>query len=207
MNVPRGTIPLLERTRGNMTDSFKLRRWRSTPEERNALAVGAMTTARWRLEAANCAVEPGTFEGLDMESGRAKRSPGAVALRARCRFESGGVRVVTVSPTIRTGDVFWVGGIGAGNARKVSKFTIEVDAVDIARLQDMTDADALACGAACALDRFKITGTPRDWFARSWNRSHYPHQSWSENEWVWVVRFKTYRRNVDDLLREWGARE
>lgn len=197
MNVPRGTPPMRALTRGHETTYYRLRPVGFKPWEREALALGVMTAARWAVRADNSQPLAGTFTGLDLESGRAVRGAGLVELRCRHRFDSGAVRVVRVLPKIGEGDLFWVRE-GAGGRRADSRFVLEVTGVDVARLQDMTDADALACGVALVPERFRARDsarvTPRDWFARARGAE------WRANCWVWVVKFKTNHANIDEYL-------
>ena len=194
MNVPRGT-PVT-----------KAGAWRAVclhlPRPyRLALARDMKSELRMPLTRDNSTVQPGHFAGLDLESGRARRG-NVPELRARCEFPSGKVRVVTVSPTFGRGDLLWVRN--PKGTRALSRLTLEVVSVDVARLQDMSDANARAEGVGALPARLRFHGTPRDWFAMWWETWKGP-RAWRRNDWVWVLRFRTHHENVDDLLARWRA--
>lgn len=71
--------------------------------------------------------------------------------------------------------------------RTLSRITLEVTGVRIARLHDITDADALAEG----VDRTNtsIPGYARERFVRLWTSIN-GNESWALDPWVWVVEFK-----------------
>lgn len=192
--VSRGRLPLRALTRGWVTTYYRLRPAYLAAWERDALAAGTMRAARWPVLAENSHLNAGTFAWLDFSSGRAVRGAGLVELRCRHRFPSG-VRVVKVTPNIAEGDLYWVRDGDRAGSRKSSRFVLEVTGVDVARLQDMTDADALSYGVALLPDLLKETGTPRTWYQRS------RPMAWAANDWVWVVAFKVHRENIDAFLR------
>lgn len=195
--VSRGTPRPRALTRGNVTTYYRLRPAFLAPWERDALAAGVMTSTRWAVTPENSTLLSGNFAALDLDSGRAWRDSfmrgGLVELRCRHRFPSG-VRVVKVTPNIAEGDLYWVRDGDRAGSRKSSRFVLEVTGVDVARLQDMTDADALSYGVALLPDVLKETGTPRTWYQRS------RPMAWAANDWVWVVAFKVHRENIDAFL-------
>lgn len=69
--------------------------------------------------------------------------------------------------------------------RKDSRINLEITAVRVEQLQDITEDDAKAEGAQCGV------GCPdhRIAFGRLWESINGPG-SWSKNPWVWVVEFK-----------------
>lgn len=68
--------------------------------------------------------------------------------------------------------------------RHESRLTIEVTEVRVERVQDISEADAIAEGCAeCGWD------TARDEFAGLWESIN-GAESWTANPWVWVVSFK-----------------
>lgn len=215
MNVPRETkLP------GLPADTFApMLRIRPLPVRKavaDAFRAELKTAARFAVTYDNSLVQPGSFARLDLESGRVRRDPdtGEARLRMRCEFGANSSRAVTVSPMIGARDIFWMrdGQI----TRAASPITLEVVSVGVARLQDMTDADALAEGVALLPGKFRhpnsSTGretTPREWFARHWDVSRPAGQagvSWAANPWVWIYNFKSYRRNIDDMLAAWESR-
>jgi hypothetical protein len=201
MNVPRGTIlggvvrPLS--VRNAVADAFR---------------ADLKTTHRVPVTHENSEVTPGHFRGLDLESGRAGRDPDSNAprIRARCRFDSGAVRVVSVSPVVAIGDLFWMRAGTEPRAR--SLITLEVATVNVARLQDMNDAAALAEGVAMLPSKFREgVATPRDWFAKHWDAKYWKFRGatgralWAANPWVWIYGLKIHRVNVD-LMHGLGER-
>lgn len=65
--------------------------------------------------------------------------------------------------------------------RWASRILLEITAVRVERLQDISEADAIAEGGT---KHFNI-----DWFWPLW-ASIYGVDSWNANPWVWVVEFK-----------------
>lgn len=164
---------------------------------REANAFNRKRTTRRLLTKDNCEVQPGTFEGLFFDSGRARLNQPRAELRVQCKFESGRVRVVSVFPDVRVGDLFYVKA-GRYGSRKASDQTLRVTRIRVARLQDMTEADAIAEGVELLPAKFQ-RGTPRETFAALWNDLG---GSWAENPWVWVYDYQTYNLNVDEVLAE-----
>ena len=66
--------------------------------------------------------------------------------------------------------------------RWASRITLEITAVRVQRVQDITEEDALAEGMV-PLDR----STPREMFAEVWQSIY---GNWPANPWVWVVEFR-----------------
>ncbi|MEG2891278.1 MAG: hypothetical protein RR874_20115 [Aeromonas sp.] len=78
-------------------------------------------------------------------------------------------------------------------SRSFSRIKLEITAVRVERLNDISEQDALAEGmddgtspAAIAAGWFE---KPRRAFRRLWERI-YGQESWDSNPWVWVVEFK-----------------
>lgn len=65
--------------------------------------------------------------------------------------------------------------------RWASRITLEITAVRVERLQDISKADAIAEGGT---EHFNI-----DWFGPLW-ASIYGVDSWNANPWVWVIEFR-----------------
>ncbi len=189
MIVPRGTP--------------KVSRLRMRTAWRDALMAGSKTEHRVLMTEENSVVSPGSFEALDLSSGRVRplRPRGGMKdaeLRARCLFPSG-ARAVTVSSLMAAGDLIWVRT--RGTAREDSVWTLEITSVGCSRLQDLSDADALAEGVRLLGSRFRQGGQPpRVWFARSWDDAPRRAVPWHANPWVWIYRFKAHRMQIDELL-------
>jgi len=83
--------------------------------------------------------------------------------------------------------------------RKLSRITLEVTAVRIERLQDISEEDARAEGAKCACrasgrevlfpDQSQHIGSWKLHFQEIWESIHGPG-SWDANPWVWCVSFQ-----------------
>lgn len=67
--------------------------------------------------------------------------------------------------------------------RQASRLTLEVTAVRVERLQDISEADARAEGCPA-----QAPGLPRHWYAQLWDRIN-GAGAWDANPWVWVVEF------------------
>lgn len=82
-------------------------------------------------------------------------------------------------------------------ARWASRITLEVTSVRVERLQDISEADAVAEGApegptpmACMYSQAAVLKTRyREGFAALWEQINGPG-SWDANPWVWVVQFR-----------------
>lgn len=77
--------------------------------------------------------------------------------------------------------------------RWASRITLEITDIRVERLQDISEADALAEGvrteADAAADGATWYDRPRRQFRFLW-QSINGHESWEENPWVWVIEFK-----------------
>lgn len=80
--------------------------------------------------------------------------------------------------------------------RWASRISLEITNIRIERLNDISQADAIAEGAPrshSSIDavskRFGFTDFSRSWFAQSWDLANCIG-SWDKNPWVWVVEFK-----------------
>lgn len=80
--------------------------------------------------------------------------------------------------------------------RWASRITLEVTGVRVERLQDISQADAVAEGAppshpsidAVSRD-YGYPDFPRSWYAQLWDSINGPG-SWKSNPWLWVVEFR-----------------
>lgn len=70
-----------------------------------------------------------------------------------------------------------------------SRIKLEVTAVRVERVQDITDQDCYAEGAY-ELTWATAPGWPRREFARLWDKINGRKHPWSNNDWVWVYTFK-----------------
>lgn len=107
-----------------------------------------------------------------------------------------------------------------------SRLTLEITNVRVERLQDISEADAIAEGAMvedyeCQLGEGYTSalcyhhGQPENeegaWFDtakesfRDLWQSINGGDSWAQNPWVWMVEFKVHRCNVDAYLRKGAA--
>jgi hypothetical protein len=71
--------------------------------------------------------------------------------------------------------------------RRFSRITLEITDVRVERLQEISEADAIAEGAQCP--GVPASLTDRGAFAKLWNKINGPF-AWDDNPWVWVVAFR-----------------
>lgn len=170
--------------------------------EHAAMYAGHLTVLRFPVDDANSLVKPGTFDGLDLETGRVRRTDGTAEIRARCTFESGQVRAVRVAPAFKATDLFWI--TPPGRKRADSEDTLEVVGVDAKRLQDCGDMDAQLMGAGyIARDPIKTDAPRKRWASRwdaKWPRTLPDRFRWHRNPWCWELRVVWHGDNVDWLL-------
>lgn len=89
--------------------------------------------------------------------------------------------------------------------RWASRLTLEVSAVRVQRLQEITEEDCVAEGAEtwCACPCHGEGGQPaigtcedcalrhgRDWFRDGWNAINAKRGAWDANPWVWAITFR-----------------
>lgn len=74
----------------------------------------------------------------------------------------------------------------AAMPRELSRLTLEVTGVRVERVQDITEADAVAEGVASTAINGDVVGA----FAMLW-QSTYGAAEWERNDWVWVVSFQS----------------
>ncbi len=72
--------------------------------------------------------------------------------------------------------------------RWASRITLEITAVRVERLQDISEADALAEGVSAIMDEMR-RATPRCDFQALWQSINGP-DSWDANPWVFVIEFQ-----------------
>jgi hypothetical protein len=71
--------------------------------------------------------------------------------------------------------------------RWASRITLEITGVRVERLQDISEADAIAEGCQCSGVPASLTN--RGAFAKLWESIN-GTGSWDANPWVWVVEFR-----------------
>lgn len=71
--------------------------------------------------------------------------------------------------------------------RWASRITLEVTAIRVERLQEISRGDAMAEG--CPFPNMAKGDDPRKWYADLWDQIN-GSGSWEANPWVWVVDFK-----------------
>jgi hypothetical protein len=84
--------------------------------------------------------------------------------------------------------------------RWASRITLEIDRVRVERLQDISQADAIAEGAPPShpsIDRisreYGHTDFTRSWYAQLWEQKN-GAGSWEKNPFVWAIEFKIVRK-------------
>ncbi len=81
--------------------------------------------------------------------------------------------------------------------RWASRLTLTVTHVRVQRLQEISEADAVAEGGDPVQARmYPELGTCRDWFADLWDSLHGP-DAWDDNPWVCAVTFTVEKKNID----------
>jgi hypothetical protein len=73
--------------------------------------------------------------------------------------------------------------------RVASRITLEIVSVRVERLQDISEADAMAEGVECCSGWIGHAGEPRRIFCDLWKSINGP-ESWAANPWVWVIEFR-----------------
>ena len=71
--------------------------------------------------------------------------------------------------------------------RTASRITLEITAVRVERLQDISRGDCMAEG--CPFPNLASQTDPVGWYADLWRTLNGP-ESWQANPWVWVIEFK-----------------
>ena len=88
--------------------------------------------------------------------------------------------------------------------RAFSRILLEIVAVRVERLQDISEADAIAegCDAVLALTIKRPNGAhpgnPRECYCDLWNSLHGPG-AWDANPWVVALTFTVQRGNIDQI--------
>jgi hypothetical protein len=75
--------------------------------------------------------------------------------------------------------------------RWACRLVLEVEAVRVERLQQITDADVRSEGVeTVALDRDRAVEFRLKDFARGWDSINGKRAPWASNPWVWVIEFR-----------------
>ena len=89
--------------------------------------------------------------------------------------------------------------------RWASRITLEITGVRVERLQDISEADAIAEGCRPVRPEIVLDGlvarTGRsavDEYRQLWQSIHGP-ESWAANPWVWVTEFKVIEMNRSEM--------
>jgi hypothetical protein len=82
--------------------------------------------------------------------------------------------------------------------RWASRLTLEVTGVNVERLQDISEADAVREGVYCFRDSDDDDRSPRDLFAALWRHLHGP-DSWDANPFVSAISFTVHKCNIDKM--------
>lgn len=180
---------------------------RFNPQMIEALEAGRKGATRRIVTGSNSLVQPGRFENVNLDTGRASHVNGRNVIKARCKFPAG-ERAVTIESKIKPEALLWVRRGQAGGTRASSTLTLEVWAVEVSRLQDMTDKDAIAEGVMPWRNEYAVNeagdlhyATPRLAFSALWDSINgRGRNGWDANPWVWTYRFTVHQANVDQLL-------
>ena len=82
--------------------------------------------------------------------------------------------------------------------RWASRLTLEVTAVRVERLQDISIKDVKEEGVTdpqSLSDPPSDTGRPIEWFSAAWDKLNGKRAPWKSNSWVWVIEFKMLEVN------------
>ncbi len=93
--------------------------------------------------------------------------------------------------------------------RWANRITLKVTNVKVERLQDISEADALAEGISPVDDDFLKTLRIKKPSACSGFKSLWQSingaDSWNANPWVWAIEFEVINKNIDAYLKEQGG--
>ena len=75
--------------------------------------------------------------------------------------------------------------------RWASRLTLEITAVRVQRLQDITEEDAIGEGYPMGLTPTGAAMTPPIlWYSTIWDSINGKEHRWKNNPWVWALTFK-----------------
>lgn len=80
--------------------------------------------------------------------------------------------------------------------RWASRLTLHVTDVRVQRLQEISEADAVAEGCPARTDEDLAGMEARGWFRDLWDSLHGP-DTWDKNPWVAAITFDVKRGNID----------
>jgi hypothetical protein len=83
--------------------------------------------------------------------------------------------------------------------RWANRLTLEITEVRVERLQDISEADALAEGMTFP-EGMALGNDPIDAYARLWGQIN-GEGSWAANPWCWALTFTVHQQNVDAFLK------
>lgn len=76
--------------------------------------------------------------------------------------------------------------------RWASRILLEITNIRVERLQDISEADAIAEGMVADDDY-----CAEEYFSMAWNKKHgWKEKGWNANPWVWVIEFKIIQGGV-----------
>lgn len=73
--------------------------------------------------------------------------------------------------------------------RRLSRITLEITAVRVERLQNITRGDCMAEG--CPFPNMADGPNPQEWYRALWEEIN-GAESWAANPWVWVIKFRRH---------------
>lgn len=98
--------------------------------------------------------------------------------------------------------------------RWASRLTLELTEVRVQRLQEISEADAVAEGLIAETApnghiTYQIPGelcaqTPVRAYRLLWESIN-GEEAWERNDWIWALSFRVYQQNVDALLKQRAA--
>lgn len=81
--------------------------------------------------------------------------------------------------------------------REFSRLTLIVTGVRVQRLQEISEADAVAEGCPCQTDDDLSGMEARGWFRDLWDSLNAKRAPWDSNPWVVALTFEAHRCNID----------
>ena len=107
------------------------------------------------------------------------------------------------------GESFWRKRPSIHMPRWASRLTLKVTSVRVERVQDISEADAIAEGFSSSLHHLpaphvgSVGSTATEAFSKTWQQIYGDH--WDNNGWCWVIDFEVIRQNVDSYLKNLEA--
>lgn len=113
-----------------------------------AIETSLKTQTRRPITPTNCSLTRGTLGQVDFSSGRPDQLQPVSSLRCRLETAAGDRRSTVIIPRIRASQLLWCrrGQTGMFAKRSSAQFLLRVDSVAPVRLNDISEADALAEG-------------------------------------------------------------